>query len=516
MNRNDNVRRRLPLSQTTEFFLCRSALYWSVTLLFLVLGFLPVILMMLTKVMPAPNPLLTLGVSLCCIPTLLGAVYMVRTIPPSPGWRFSRQPLSSLALAEVIMVDTALITRGRRCVQTTTQPIEPAQEIRKRPGVLSLAAAITYTAHLQPPEDEAALLAEADRLGLRRENLLRLRPAESDTQLGTLPGVVVRDGKRRMAYFCGGAGDLADICSGIQDSEIRLITDEDRAAIRQMMMDLSQQGCRVLAYALSDDSAALPGPVFLGMLALQDEICEAADNAVRTLLAEELTVLVQPISEEFVPPLSLSALRRRLRCTDTLYAPQVYVTPQRLDTRALRISPADHRHQNFDAPIMLAREWFASMESWLSTALWIVLPLLVCCIAAPLQPMWCVALAAMLLPALATTDYRIRADWRAALPTLITGGALRLFLLLSSPGRSQVMCVFCLCTALLLTLHVGTRWQSHLACAVIFLALTALCCLLYQLSAAEIGFGLLGGALAALLSWRRLSPQRLQTSSDCL
>ena len=125
---------------------------------------------------------------------------------------------------------------------------------------VSLAAAMTYTAHFQQAEDESALLEAADALGLRRDNLLRYRPVESDTQLGPLPGVVVRDGKRRMAYFCGGAGDLCDMCGGILDGRVRTLTAEDRAAIREVMLELGHQGSRVLAFAFSDDTSEITAP----------------------------------------------------------------------------------------------------------------------------------------------------------------------------------------------------------------------------------------------------------------
>lgn len=488
------------LTQFCEFILRHGVIYWGLVLLFLALCLGPLLILAMTKEAPASSILWTLAAGLTGIPVLLGAVYMLRPVPPSPGWDFSRMVTSELAEANVVLVDTALITRGRRCVHHLTQPVAPAASLRQSPGALSLAAAMTYTAHFQQPEDEQALLEAADALGLRRANLLHYRPVETDTRLGNLPGVVVRDGKRRMAYFCGGAGDLCDMCGGILDGSVRALTDEDRAAIREAMLDLGHQGSRVLAFAFSDDTSDITAPIFLGLAGIQDEICEDAAHAAQTLLADGVTLITQPISDAFPPPLSLSALRSRLGTTEELYDPQVIISPDMLDTRAMSISPVDQRHQNFDAPVMLAREWFSHMEAWLRVSLCAALPLMLCCSVGSLHPLWCLAFLLQLAPALCTMDPRYRAGMGSL---LLPFGACTLgwaFVLLTTPAHAAgAMALICAAAALTLSLHLCGRWQMTLLCIGFGLILLPLAWLLHGLPLMTGGFSVLTGILSGVL-----------------
>ena len=488
------------LTRLCEFILRHGAMYWGLAVLFLALCLGPVMILAMTKEMPAPSILWPLAAGLTGIPVLLGAIYMLRPVPPSPGWEFSRMVTSELAEAKVVLVDTALITRGRRCVHHLTQPIAPAASLRQSPGTLSLAAAMTYTAHFQQAEDEQALLEAADALGLRRGNLLHYRPVETDTRLGSLPGVVVRDGKRRMAYFCGGAGDLCDMCGGILDGSVRILTDEDRAAIREAMLELGRQGSRVLAFAFSDDTSKITAPIFLGLAGIQDEICEDAASAAQTLLQDGVTLITQPISEAFPPPLSLSSLRSRLDSTEELYDPQVIISPDMLDTRAMCISPVDHRHQNFDAPVMLAREWFSHMEAWLRVSLCASLPLMLCCSLGMLNPLWCLAFLLQLSPALCTMDHRFREGTGALLLPFITCSLGWVFVLVATPAYAPgAMALICASSALALSLHLSGRWQMTLLCIGLGLILLPLAWLLYGLPLMTAGFALIAGILAGVI-----------------
>ncbi len=491
----------LRITRLCEFMLSHALLYWGLAAIYLALCLRPVMMLAMTKEMPADSVFWTLATALTGIPVLLGAVYMLRPLPPSPGWDFSRMVTSELAQAQVVLVDTALITRGRRCVHHLTQPFAPASSLRQSPGALSLAAAITYTAPFQPEEDQAALLEAADALGLRRENLLRYRPVEADTQLGSLPGVVVRDGKRRMAYFCGGAGDLCDMCGGVLDGSVRAITDEDRAAIREVMLSLGQQGSRVLAFAFSDDASPITAPIFLGLAGIQDEICEDAARGAQALTENGVTLLTQPISDAFPPPLSLSALRRRLRSTEELYDPQVIISPDMLDTRALCISPVDHRHQNFDAPVMLAREWFSHMEAWLRVSLCATLPLMIACALGAVNPLWCLAILLQIAPALCTMDHRFRESLPAlALPLLACGLGWGFVLLTSPAFAAGAMTLCCATSALVISLHLCGRWQMMLLCISFGLMFLPLAALLHALPVMVATFALLAGILAGFLS----------------
>ena len=117
LSRITNLRERLrdltaPLNRVCEFLLIRWPLYLFLCLLFAAACFLPA----LTAIVGLPLPggfLWTLAAAITALPVLLPLVYMLHPLPPSPGWRFSRQPLSSLGEAEVIMADTSLLTDGQ-------------------------------------------------------------------------------------------------------------------------------------------------------------------------------------------------------------------------------------------------------------------------------------------------------------------------------------------------------------------------------------------------------------------
>lgn len=478
------------LSRLCEFLLVYWPLYLALCLIFAAMCFLPAALPFIGMSF-APGWWWTLLASLMGLPVLLGAVYMLHQLPPSPGWRFSRQPLSSLGEAEVVMIDTSLLTDGQR-ETLIALPLEPTADLHKRPEALSLALATAYTAGLQNDETAAVLKATASVLGVQLDNLTRMRPIVGKTQLGAIPGVIVEDGKGKTSYFVGDPIALSGLCAGIDGLRPRPMTQEDQARVQGTVKAMRQQGALALGFAMMDDVSDMEGPVYLGLLSMRDVVSEDAAMAVQALQEAGYSLQAQPIDDAFPPPMRLAALRQRLGLTDRLYAPQVILSTTMLDTHALCIAAADHRHRRFDGPMLLAREWFGKVAAWLRLALGTALPLLLACALGSASPLY--GLAACLLLGIALTsaasdDRR----WDLASVTLMgVGLALRLFLLfVPAVSASGAMGLFVIIAAWVTSLHLSRRWQWTLICAALGVLLAAVGWILPGLS-------LLGGLLALL------------------
>lgn len=484
------------LARLCEFLLVRWPLYLLLCLIFAGATFLPA-LMSLVGMGASGLWCWTLLAALSGIPVMLGAVYMLHPLPPSPGWRFSRQPLSDLGAAEVVLADTSLLTDGQRELLLAL-PLEPAADLRKRPESLSLSLAIAYTAHLQNQETEAVLMDAAAALGVHHQNLTRLRPVVGKTRLGAAPGVIVEDGKGQTSYFVGDPLALSELCAGIDGHRPRPITPADRERIRGVTESLRRQGGLALGFAMLESAAATEGPVYLGLLSMRDVVSEDAAAAVDALLEAGYSLQTQPLDEAFQPPMRLAALRQRLGLTDALYEPQVILSTLLLDTRALCIA-ADHRHRRFDAPLLLAREWFGKVAAWLRLALGTALPLLLTCLMGPANPLCCLAALLLLTTALtaAASDDR---RWASAGGILLAAALLTRLFLLFAPGvpAGPAMGLFAVAAALTLALHLSRRWQITLVCAGAGALFAALAWLLTGLPLLGALLALLAGALAGL------------------
>ena len=485
------------LSRLCEFLLVRWPLYLLLCLVFAASTLLPA-LMSLVGITPAGSWLWTLLAALSGLPVLLGVVYMTHPLPPSPGWRFSRQPLSSLGDAEVVLADTSLLTDGQR-ETLIALPLEPVADLRKHPDALSLSIAIAYTAHLLNQETEAVLMDAASALGVKHDNLTRLRPVVGKTQLGAIPGVIVEDGKSQTSYFVGDPLTLSELCAGIDGHRPRIMTTLDRERIHEVTRTLRQQGSLVLGFAALESAATMDGPVYLGLLSMRDVVSEEAAAAVNALLDAGCSLQTQPIDEAFEPPMRLAALRQRLGLTDALYAPQVILSTTMLDTRALCIAAADHRHRRFDAPILLAREWFGKVAAWLRLALCTALPLMLACAAGTANPLCCLAVSCLLATCLlsAASDDR---RWDLAGGTLLAVALLTRIFLLFVKGipADAAMGLYAITAALILSLHLSQRWQTTLLCAGAGFLFMALAWLLPGLPLLGGLLALLAGALAGL------------------
>ena len=476
------------LPRLCEFLLVRWPLYLLLCLVFAAAAFLPALLPFVGLPF-AGGWWCALLAAATGLPVLLGLVYMLHPLPPSPGWRFSDQPLSALGEAEVVLADTSLLTDGRR-ETLIALPLEPTGDLRKRPEAATFSIAIAYTARLQNEETEAVLLDTAAALGVKPDTLTRLRPVIGRTQLGPMPGVIVEDGKGQTSYFVGDPIALSGMCAGIDGLHTRPMTAEDRERIRAATLFLRQQGGLALGFAALGTSVGMEGPVYLGLLSLRDVISEEAAAAVDALLQAGYSLQTQPIDEDYQPPMRLAALRQRLGLTDTLYAPQVILSTAMLDTRALCIAAADHRHRRFDAPLLLAREWFGKVAAWLRIAVGTALPLLLACVIGPANPLCCLSVLGLLafsLTAAASDDRR----WDLAGGILLAVALVTRLFLLFVPAipAGAAMGLFAVAAAWVLSLRLSHRWQVTLPCAGAGLLMTALAWLLP-------GLPLLGGLLA--------------------
>ena len=485
------------LDTLCEFLLIRWPLYLILCLVFAAACFLPALSGLVGLSLPG-GFLWTLAAVLTALPVLLPLTYMLHPLPPSPGWRFSEQPLSSLGRAEVLMADTSLLTDGRQ-ETLIALPLEPTADLRKRPEAFFLSVAIAYTAQLQNQETESVLLNTAAALGVRQENLTRLKPVIGQTQLGPIPGVIVSDGQSQCSYFAGDPIALSGLCLSIDGHRPRPITREDRAHIRMTAQSLRQQGSLALGFAMMEADAE--GPVYLGLMSMRDVVSEDAAAAVKALLDAGYSLQAQPIDDHYAPPTRLAALRQRLGLTDTLYAPQVILSTELMDTRALCIAAADHRHRRFDAPVLLAREWFGKVASWLRIALGTALPLLLAILLGPSSPLCCLGVLALLTVSLlssGTDDSR----WDAArLALLAVALPLRLSLLfLPAVSAGAAMGMFAIVAAWALSLHLSRRKTTTLICALTGLIFTLLSWLVPGLPLLGALLALLAGALAGVLA----------------
>ena len=489
------------LDRLCEFLLIRWPLYLLLCLIFAAACFLPPLSALVGMALPG-GFLWTLVAALTALPVLLPLVYMLHPLPPSPGWRFSQQPLSTLGKAEVIMADTSLLTDGQQ-ETLIALPLEPTAELRKRPEAFFLSVAIAYTAKLQNEETRAVLMNAAATLGVSLDNLTRLKPIVGQTQLGPIPGVIVSDGKGQSSYFVGDPIALSELCASIDGQHPRPLIKEDRERVRAVTQSLRQEGALALGFGMLEADAE--GPVYLGLLSMRDVVSEDAAAAVRALLEAGYNLQAQPIDERFEPPMRLAALRQRLGLTNALYAPQVILSTDLIDTQALCIAATDHRHRRFDAPILLAREWFGKVASWLRIALGTALGLLLSLLLGPANPLCLLAAMALICVSLLSAGSD-DSQWDAAGLTLLAVALpLRLFLFFAQAVSSgAAIGMYAIVAAWALSLHLARRSMTILACALMGLLFVLMSWLLTGLAPLGALLAFLAGLLAGVLAGQLL------------
>lgn len=146
---------------------------------------------------------------------------------------------------------------------------------------------------------EAALQVLAQKMGVKREDLLKEKPAIQrmpfDYQ-AKYQAAVFQEGDKKTLIVVGAPEIVVDFCSGWQKEDKRLqLTAERRAELKQIFETMAEDGLRVLAFAEREvsgsvDSKNLPKLNFLGFCGMRDAIRPEAARAVRKLQAAGLKV----------------------------------------------------------------------------------------------------------------------------------------------------------------------------------------------------------------------------------
>ncbi|HQO27466.1 MAG TPA: HAD-IC family P-type ATPase [Candidatus Pacearchaeota archaeon] len=146
---------------------------------------------------------------------------------------------------------------------------------------------------------EAALQVLAQKMGVRREDLLKEKPVIQrmpfDYQ-AKYQAAVFQEGDRKTLIVVGAPEIVVDFCSGWQKEDKRLqLTAERKAELKQIFEAMAEDGLRVLAFAEREvsgsvDSKNLPKLNFLGFCGMRDAIRPEAARAVRKLQAAGLKV----------------------------------------------------------------------------------------------------------------------------------------------------------------------------------------------------------------------------------
>lgn len=146
---------------------------------------------------------------------------------------------------------------------------------------------------------EAALQVLAQKMGVRREDILKEKPIIQrmpfDYQ-AKYQAAVFKEGDKKTLIVVGAPEMVIDFCSGWQKEDKRLqLTAERRAELKQVFESMAEDGLRVLAFAEREvsgsvDSNNLPKLNFLGFCGMRDAIRPEAARAVRKLQAAGLKV----------------------------------------------------------------------------------------------------------------------------------------------------------------------------------------------------------------------------------
>lgn len=208
---------------------------------------------------------------------------------------------------------------GYKPVGTFSSSGSPIENPASAPviGALLRAAVQTSTARLLPPDtfrpvwhilgdsSEAALIVAAAKAGLKATHVY-----EQDPQLAVLSrdrrlpfeGVIVQEGRERVAYIKGPVADLLAACAMIAtDSGDRPISDRDRSAVGKAMHRHQREAMRTFAFA----RAKLPGGrlsaemsdvahdlTLLGLVAVNDPPREEVATAINQIRAASIRTIM--------------------------------------------------------------------------------------------------------------------------------------------------------------------------------------------------------------------------------
>jgi len=259
---------------------------------------------------------------------VLAAVYAGIPIPQTPGWRVN-PPLASpwIGLQHILMAPDFA---SRHClrVRHALLPFEPEPSLRLRAhsAALLLSTAAALACNEAEPHQRDGILAAVAPLGFTPERLSRRSPVLGQARIGSISGVLTRDGLGRRAYFMADPVLLSQECSLIYDGSERPITPEDRERILHAAEALREEGETPLAFAMAADGPQPLQGVFLGILSLGDALSPEAVADIHTLTPQGFHFTC--------PPLIGNDLSADLLCNtvETLY---VAARPDDHDDRAV-------------------------------------------------------------------------------------------------------------------------------------------------------------------------------------
>lgn len=294
--------------------------------------------------------------ALTALPVLTAAYGMVPR-PETPGWRLEPPSAAPWTGLMHIILDHAVVTRNRLCVRHALLPFEaePALRLRAHSSALLLATAATLTCGEAAPNQRDGLLAALAPLGFTPERLSRRSPVLGQARLGSISGVLTRDGLGRRAYFMADPVLLSQECALIYDGGERPLTPDDRERVLRAAEALLAQGETPVAFAMAADGAQPLQGVFLGMLSLGDAVSPEAAADMDALTQHGYLVTCDlPFDDD------LTARKPDPPAEETLY---VAARPERQEApAACQLIPADESPRSCAEAIFRWADYFRRLR----------------------------------------------------------------------------------------------------------------------------------------------------------
>ena len=315
--------------------------------------------------------------ALCAITVLVMAMLLIYRRDLKKLWteHHLRMPAPRDGHAELVMVDAALVDRGP-AVLSAAQPVTPVQELSLRmgSGALLLGSAMVHLSDCLPRAAASALISAAQQMNLRPAALKQKNPVLFSGLEENVHVVTVQDGQEERSYYAGDAEAMLALCSGVWDSQVRLMGAGDRSRIMEAAREMAPHGETVYAFATAQEEEA---PIFLGLAAIGDALEPAAIDELRQLRAMGLTLILR---DDGTRLMDVDALRRQLDIPNLHARPDLHlcITNPYPDKHCLAI--VRHEDRSLAEPVRQLREHFSRM-SFMLGRLWGMLGLcLMCCV----------------------------------------------------------------------------------------------------------------------------------------
>lgn len=390
-----------------------------------------------------------LWLTLCAVILLVSAMLLIYLRDLRMIWtsQHVRMPAPRDAQAEIVMVDASLVDNGA-CLQSAAQPFRPAGELSMRlgSGALLLGTAMVFLAEDLSPAEGAAVRAAAAKFKLRAHTLQERSPILRRGMEDGMKYVTVQDGTQERTYFMADEKTVAAACGSIWDERLRLMGQHDREHVHEAALHMGAGGRHVLAYATAEGNER---PVFLGLIALGDDLEPAALDELAVLRGMGLTLIIRDDKQH---PMDMATLRSQLEIPDLHARPDLHLCAGEPypDPHCLTIMRREDH--SLVRPVEQLREHFRRMSLMLERLFGLMGLCFLCCILAG------GALSVPFSAALLTAAYLSFGSLTAAQPVRRVPGAL--------------LAAFCLLAGLLL--HAAVPEAAGPAGTYLCIALTAL------------------------------------------